>query len=471
MYHDGVQWRRSPTNTKDYTLAIYRIHFPHQVIIQRTVGIPQLLLQPKKIITQLWKHTPWADFILTQIQLIPDYSQTIGTLVDNYDDMDFTVSDLPSESSIFSDLCPCHLIPRAQKFMDDSVHHIRTMDCNIVKWDHPIGKRFFYQMFKFGRNFRPSWPKETFIQKTTEFFTQLLDLSFGLLKHYSSDNTEFWRHRKIMLTTFNPLRDRILADLRITESLIDLRLHRNVVQHIRHMQKVLTFTRTDKAENNSFMVCTNYYRYNLMRRLSSLEFERIDLDSNPHLSLDSTLQRIHDLVQVKSTSKNYPPLCSSEKAKKLLDPSTSLADKKSIKMSRFILCAQDSPHKPLSALLSFIYKNVHTTFQHFCTAQSLTLQEKIGGLPIRFCWTADSMEVLANLPNNAYSLWKGDHSRMFECLPHLGNGSIRSAQLFLFQKALHHKHAHCLHISRNLRHAHGLALNHTQASLMQRMGE
>ena len=440
-----VEWRRAPKKAKKFELGTHIIRYPLQentdIISKNQCNV----FNPAYVLAKCWGNTPWLQHARNSFTFVPILPPTVGSMIDNYADMSFKIEDLVDITTADPSTCPCHSTPNARMWTDDSIGHIRTFDASIIRWGGK-GNNFFFRAARKGRDFRPPWCQRLFLKALITFFNDLA-WAFDQLLTQLEHTTDTGTLRPTIKARLQAMRELLLIKMQAPKYplLLPDDAWDKYQLLIRAMHQNLTFTRTDKAENTPNTVCTAYYRWNIYKRLTAQGEMCMLGPADTVYTLDAVRKRVWSVIG-QCRLDDFPIICLSGKAKKLLDPNTSREQKSTPLMDHFITCAFESPHLDLSAMLCPAYKLIQNTFYELCIAESLRIQQRIGGEPLRLFWFVDSLEILPNLPTPAESMSKWDHSRMFEILPQRGSDSITSAQNYLFGRARHQANATCMHI-------------------------
>ena len=229
-----------------------------------------------------------------------------------------------------------------------------------------------------------------------------------------------------------------------------------VLKIAKHLQGLLTITRVDKSENNLSFVCKELYRSTILSRLSnSADFEALpDLSPEEEMQMATKLRDVaHSIIRLQVDTRadldpnlRFPTMIATTKQKKLVDPTKTLAEKASLDMWRFITSADRHPVKLLCDTHVALGKMLDKAYYDHCMMRTLQAKTMMGpsrrGRYVRFYHQAKEVtHIIKNMPKRITSVANGDHSKMFESLPHDGPAGLKQACLHKFRLATLQKRA------------------------------
>ena len=213
-------------------------------------------------------------------------------------------------------------------------------------------------------------------------------------------------------------------------------------QALEAVQSYLTITRVDKSESNFAFVCTRHYQQTIMQRLQSSDFapvRRIPQATEHMLAESLWLKTLQLLGQTDThTPKGFPrcgfpTMIGTVKQKKLTDPSKTLLERGTIDMWRWITAAQAYPVKLASHTHVRISKLIEKAYYSHCRKASIEARRHLPSDMKRkhrvkhYHQAKVVTHIIRNAPKRIKSVHNGDHSKMFERLPHKGPVSIIAA--------------------------------------------
>ena len=317
-----VEWKRTPKKPERFELGSHVIRYPLQSGSPKDSNKHTDIFDPRCLLTKCWANTPWLQQARNSITFIPILPPTVGNMIDNYADMSFKIGDLKDITSLDPTECPCHRIPNSHMWIDDSIGHIRTFDASIMRWGGK-GNNFYHRAARKGRDFRPPWCQQLFLQALFTFFDNiavafdaiLTRLEQAIPAHNTADKPAL---RKTVTSRLQASKDVILGKANGSYRhrhplLLPTEAWKRYGLLIETMQKHLTFTRTDKAENTPNTVCTAYYRWNIYTRLTTQGEIRMLGPADTNYTLDAVRLRVWSLIK-RHRPDNFPIMCSSGKA-------------------------------------------------------------------------------------------------------------------------------------------------------------
>ena len=194
-----------------------------------------------------------------------------------------------------------------------------------------------------GRNFRPApssneWATDTWQQafasiRDSALISRLVHTDDPTLPGRIGSSFDIKKHRRSILY---PAGGYGISKRPIQRD----KLKRASDQAIEAIQAHLTITRVDKSESNFAFVCTEYYHWAVMQRLSSADFTRVGPDSESAglaaqqwEAVQTTFRMPEPFVSEEyhpSDLRPFPPMIGTIKMKKLMDPTKSPEDRASL---------------------------------------------------------------------------------------------------------------------------------------------
>ena len=387
------------------------------------------------------------------------------------------------------DVCPCQaLAARIPGVLDPSIGHIRTAsitpildaaqhDQSVIPgtkdrttYCWPYAMKELEYAFRKGRTFRSTPLDHTWAHGVwTEAYNIVRSMTFDAM---------------CMTELANPRRVSDFIDARIHDTAhpsgglslsspppmpqSETRKNATVVGAIRDIQSILTVTRVDKSAPNFAFVCKAYYRWAILQRLNSQDdFVRIHHPLSDPIPLHEQIWLrglqifglTPDSAPAKFALSEFPTVIASVKMKKLTDPSKTEAYRASLDTWRWLTTAHKCPTKLASTLHVRLGTAVEVAYYAHCCKASLTARTRLPSHLIRrhrvkFCHQAKVVtKIIRNAPKKVTSVANGDHSKMFESLPHSGLVSIKAACLHKWNIALSERSSDALYVSLHTDHS------------------
>lgn len=152
-----------------------------------------------------------------------------------------------------------------------------------------------------------------------------------------------------------------------------------------------------------------------------------------------------------TTSQRFPHMMASVKEKKLQDDTVKPEKKASLDVWRFITAGAEYPSKEASKIHVRIGARVDDAYKQHCRETSILLRQalpqSIKSTRVRlFTQSKVGTHILANAPRKVTAVSNGDHSKMFERLPHTGPVSIVEGCCHKFSIALEQVQSDALYL-------------------------
>ena len=416
-----------------------------------------------------------------QIHWVPAYPKPCGRAWDNSADQVWSAESMVSNREHEPE-CYCQqLAAIAPEAIDTDAGHIRTSNIDSILESpdalgltrrHLGGLRKIKACIHKGRKFRPQFQSESETTETT--WQSLSRVTTDALDMICSDTEvipETARAR--VLHTAKSRAERMLDGHRTPHMGTTRRAHSARQGHklglfrqcVEALQACLVITRVDKSEANFSFVCKHLYRSTLLGRLmedgdfTPVPPERTHAEGakEGHIPLETVihgkLASVLNLHQDTGQGPPFPTMIASVKEKKLRDPSKTPEFRASRDVWRFITAASNYPVKLASRLHVQIGARLDVAYYKHCVQRSKSTWGKMPWstrrkAKVKFYFQAKEVtNILRNAPHKVTWVSNGDHSKMFEKLPHTGPVSIVEACRHKFRIALQEKDSYAIMVN------------------------
>ncbi len=435
--------------------------------------------------------------ITEECRIYVKYPPTILQRIQRMQTCTPTLDDIIHTTTQEDRVCPCTEITStphdplyADRYIDRHTGHVRTIDTNVMqcytsgRTDNHIHN--MCHMMAEGSDFRPQPTPEELHDNMNEFAQNLSNLLQRMLRGRGCktvDEDEIMGAITTFITTEKliPLFEKILRSRQreqrkrertrnppLEHEIWNPSWHANIGKCIRHLSGILHIGIADKFPKIFVIQCKHLYNSVVYKRLCS-QGEMEHIPESIATAHERVCHQIKELAHTVNSDQRFPRIYATTKVHKIINlehlltttNTTSTTTEGEIRVRkeslekiqgphvyRFITAATATPVKVHTHTLLLILNMIDTHYCPMCE-NTVNLWQGFVGQRFRMQFVAtDITEILANLPEKIYNLYKGDHSRMYETLPHEGPHGIRTALLWKFDLVMKYLRRNAFWINR-----------------------